>query len=242
MTFERPAPGSRKLDLSILALLAANAIPLVGVLAWGWDAARIVFLYWFENVVIGGINVLKILMAAGVPPDPGGKPDTSEEVENLRRFQHASKVFLVPFFLVHYGLFTFVHGVFLFVLFSQAGKPPGDFGNPFTGLPAMVAKVLAGGGGWAALALVTSHLYSFGANFVAGGEWRRKSAMDLMGEPYGRVVVLHLAILFGGLAVQFLGNPLPLLVLLVIGKTVLDLAFHRRAHGGTAGKAATSRA
>ena len=93
-----------KKDLSgvpVLALLAANAVPLFGVVFLGWDAFYVVMLYWAENVVIGFYNVLKIALAAA--PHPAA---------------HAGKLFLIPFFMVHYGGFTAVHG--FFVLGSDA--------------------------------------------------------------------------------------------------------------------------
>jgi hypothetical protein len=43
-----------------LALILANLVPLAGVLFWDWDIFNIVVLYWFENVIIGGINILKM--------------------------------------------------------------------------------------------------------------------------------------------------------------------------------------
>src|SRR5882724_7957891 len=45
---------------SAYALIAANALPLFGVLFLGWDTFSIVALYWTENVIIGAINVLKM--------------------------------------------------------------------------------------------------------------------------------------------------------------------------------------
>ena len=48
--------------------------------------------------------------------------------------------------------------------------------------------------------------------------------------PYGRIVVLHIAILFGAFAIMALGSPLFLLVLLIVGKIALDLKLHRRSH------------
>lgn len=179
--------------LSSVALVAANLLPLVGVLSWGWDAGRVVTLYWFENVVIGALQVLKLALAR--PP---------------------RKLALIPFFVLHYGLFTFVHGVFLVTLFQGATT----FGH----------GVLADGAGWVALALVASHVLSFAVNYVGGGEYRRRTPEQLMAEPYGRVVVLHVAILFGGFAVHALDSPVPLLAILVVGKTLLDLHFHRRQH------------
>jgi hypothetical protein len=49
-----------------------------------------------------------------------------------------------------------------------------------------------------------------------------------MAQPYARVVVLHLAILFGGWIALALGSNVGVLMLLIAGKTVLDLSLHLR--------------
>lgn len=230
----------RPFDLSVVLLLAANALPLIGVLFWGWDAARIVFLYWFENVVVGAINVLRIAKARG--PSTAVSSASSwldaEARADVQRVQGASPVFLIPFFIAHYGLFTLVHGVFLFSFFADSGLLPESTPQAGVEVSGLLGQVFSGGGAWAALALIVSHVYSFGANYLAGGEYLRVSTAQAMMAPYGRVVVLHIAILFGGMAVQALGNPIPLLVLLVLGKTALDLGLHWRSHAAVAGPGA----
>ena len=45
--------ASLQLALSPIALVHGNVIPLVGVMAWGWDAAAVVIIYWSENLIIG---------------------------------------------------------------------------------------------------------------------------------------------------------------------------------------------
>jgi Family of unknown function (DUF6498) len=51
--------GFSEYRASAWALVAANVLPLVGVLLWGWSAFDIVALYWVENVIIGVITSLK---------------------------------------------------------------------------------------------------------------------------------------------------------------------------------------
>src|SRR4029078_1121143 len=94
---------------SAYVLIAANALPLFGVLFLGWDTFSIVALYWSENVIIGAINVLKMITSA---PDMAGihayKFDKSGRTDgNLAdkyastaraalRANQASKFFLIP--------------------------------------------------------------------------------------------------------------------------------------------------
>ena len=61
---------------SAILLVAANLIPLVGVLLFGWSLWTILVLYWVENGIVGFWNVPKLLLAQGsflpkvVPPMP----------------------------------------------------------------------------------------------------------------------------------------------------------------------------
>ena len=44
-----------------MVLILVNLLPILGVIYANWSVFEIVALYWFENVVIGGVNALKIL-------------------------------------------------------------------------------------------------------------------------------------------------------------------------------------
>jgi hypothetical protein len=89
-------------NVPLLALVAANAVPVVGVLFFGWDGFYLVLLYWAENVIIGFYNVLK--MACAKAPSPR---------------KHLDKLFAIPFFIFHYGAFCGVHGVFILAMFKK---------------------------------------------------------------------------------------------------------------------------
>jgi hypothetical protein len=67
-------------------------------------------------------------------------------------------------------------------------------------------------------------------NNVGEGEYLRASPTQLMQQPYGRVIVLHITILAGGFLVTILQSPLVGLVLLVGLKIGLDLRSHLREH------------
>lgn len=193
----------RDLPPSALALVAANLIPLFGVLALHWTVFAVILLYWCENVVIGAFNVLRMITASprNVAADLG-------------------KLFLVPFFIVHYGMFTFVHGVFVLMLFGPGG------GRAFP-VPATFVAAVGQAGVWSGVvAIAASHGFSFIHNYLRGGEYRNASLQVLMARPYGRVVVLHVAILAGGFLAKAVGAPVAALVLLVALKTALDLRAH----------------
>jgi Family of unknown function (DUF6498) len=207
--------------VALAVLVAVNLIPLVGVLFKGWDLWSILILYWLENGIVGVINVVKILLAAG----------TSSGA--------ATKAVIVPFFIVHYGLFWVVHGAFVLAVLpllvsvtSGAGPSPIDVG-PFGAIPGddqvtadPMWDVVLG----AAVGLAISHLVSFFLNFVGRREYRTTTPVAQASAPYARVVVLHVTILFGALLTAALGNPVWALVVLVGLKMALDLALHLREH------------
>lgn len=83
---------------------------------------------------------------------------------------------------------------------------------------------------WGVLSLTLSHGVSRVSNFLRGGEYRRVTAAELMARPYGRVVVLHLTILFGAFAAMLLAAPIGALLVLIVSKTVVDVGAHLREH------------
>lgn len=78
----------------------------------------------------------------------------------------------------------------------------------------------------AAVALFLSHGASFLFNFIGRGEYLTASPSRQMGAPYGRVIVLHMTIIFGSMVVALLGAPIGALLVLVGLKTTFDLGLH----------------
>lgn len=193
---------------SVIALILANLVPVVGVLFFGWEVFPLMFLFWSENVIVGVFNALKMACAGG-----GGTAG------------QAIKFFLIPFFCVHYGIFTLVHGVFIIALFG-GGLNHG--GSPLDMLGTFRHTLQEYHLGWTILGLVISRGISFATNYLGKGEYKNLTAPQLMAQPYGRIVVLHLAIIGGGFLVMVLHSPVLGLLLLVGLKTLLDLAAHLR--------------
>ena len=238
-----PAAPNGRIPSSGFALIAANVVPIFGVLFAGWDTFSIVFLYWLETAVIGALTILRMLTASGGTESimraiaESGRVDLADKKELLDQAAKkmgnvmggGAKFFLVPFFCVHFGIFMAVHLVFITVLLGGGGKMPGPGFSPLGTLGSTFGQPNI----WllvSVLGLVGSHLYSYFTNYIGKGEYRRTAAPLEMKRPYGRVVVMHLAILFGAFVTMALGSSLAILVLLVVGKTVIDLKFHLREH------------
>lgn len=199
---------------SAIVLLAANSLPLFGVLLFDWSVFDVVFFYWAENVIIGAINVVRILMSGGdiVSPD-----DPRFRGHKLPRVGGPAKLFLAGFFTVHYGLFCWGHQQFVIGMFGDGRSVTDVISDPVIGI--------------GLLAITGSHLFSFFKNYVAGGENERTTAATLMKRPYGRIIVLHVTIIVGGFLVMLADSPVLLLVALVVIKTIVDLWQHDRERG-----------
>ena len=212
---------------SSIVLILANLIPLAGVLLFEWNVLEILLLYWTESVVIGLINVLRMAscqtdnILAGLGPYMAGKkipPDLQRSMPPgaLR----AIKYFIIPFFVLHYGGFCYGHLMAVTGFFSTAGFQGGA--------RASLAQVWQWDFWIAVAAIGASHLFSFFNNFIGKNEYKHTSVFLLMQRPYGRIVTMHIAIVFGAGLVMWLGSPLPILIILIVAKTTMDLKLHQK--------------
>jgi len=210
--------------LSSLSLIGANLAPLIGVLVLGWDAGVVVLLYWVENLVLGVYTILRIVFARVPVP-----------------LFHAGKLFAIPFFALHFGGFCAVHGLFIMALFELGGGPGAVLAETsssglfvfFELLGAVLRSLWSDpppAFGWLVIGLLASHGISFVQNFILGGERQEITIGKLMTLPYRRIVLLHVAILAGGVPVLLLDSPLALLIILVVLKATLDVILHLREH------------
>jgi len=206
--------SSRALAAFDLALaLATAAVIAWGVLVLGWSPFVVMLLFWLENVVIGVLNVAKMLttgLRLGAVGLLGG-------------------VALSAFFTVHYGIFTAVHGMFVVLLFGGAEVGRGAMDGGLTGpLAAMGDYLFAERDGWlAVLAIVLVHLSGF-VQWLARTRERPPPLKELMGAPYGRIMILHVTLIASGFLVQALQWPVAGALLLVGLKLAYDLVTLRR--------------
>ena len=190
-----------KLSYSSIALIVGNLAPIIGVLFFEWQLFPLILLYWIENVVIGVFNAFKMLTCSG-----------SESV--------IQRIFMTLFFSVHYGMFCFGHGTFVVDL----------FGGDLDSMPAALQVITQNGLQLALIALVVSHGFSFLQNFLIRGEFRQMSVSEVMFSPYKRIIVLHVFIIFGGMALQTFGVTQIGLIFLAVVKIGADLMAHKIEH------------
>lgn len=195
------------LRISEWTLTIANLIPLFGVVFFGWSLFGIMFLYWFENIIIGVFNLLKMHRAEMVV-DPSAlsknKTYTDEQTS-------VSRLAFMIFFFCHYGLFTVVHGTFVFIIFG-----PSDL-NPLSFAVGIIP-------------LLISHAISYRTNFIGHEEYRKIPVAILFVSPYARITALHVSMIAGAFMVQTLGTPILALAILIIFKITMDISAHQNEH------------
>ena len=195
--------------------LVSNAIPVFGVLFLGWAVLPLLIYYWLENVLIGVLNLPKILLAGltkGLP-------------------QKILSVFLAPVFVLHYGVFCFVHGTFIFALFAASdlwsgrGEPTEATFDVFGRVGVMLRD--DGDLKWSVIILAIVLLVRFAVLWLGRAQWRNTDPQRQMFEPYGRVVVLHVALLVCALPLVASGQPIIGVFFLALFKTAFELGLRQ---------------
>ncbi len=187
----------------VVAAIALNLIPLIGVTFWGWSAFALIFLYWLENVVIGVRTLLSMAISGLV----------------AREMNPFGVLFFCAFFTIHYGIFCFGHGSFVVGMFgaeelggvslSIVDATRALFADQ-PGLSYGLASIVL----WQIVVLILA---------IVRGELAKTDPLSLMGAPYPRIIILHITIIFGGMLLLALNEPVAGLVVMALVKTAFDV-------------------
>lgn len=214
MTIERT--GALKVPFAgawpVIAAIALNLIPLIGVAFWGWSAFALIFLYWLENVVIGVRTMLSMAICGIV----------------AREMNPFGVLFFCAFFTIHYGIFCYGHGSFVVGMFGAE-----ELGGVSLSIVDASRQLFADQPGlsyglasivlWQIVVLILA---------IVRGDLAKTDPLSLMGAPYPRIIILHITIIFGGMLLLALDEPVAGLVVMALVKTAFDVA---EARGQTLG-------
>jgi Family of unknown function (DUF6498) len=207
---------------SMLIMIAANLLPLIGVLFWGWDVFLLLVLYWFETAIMGFWIIVAILIDPYQAIGPTAK--------------QTSRTFLVLFLTAHAGVFMGVHFMFLWALFA------GDWTKVVHGPFDFVRIIVIGSGLWIPLIALfisrgVSTLLPFlnpdilpvwlAAKPVHIADANPFSEQRLLGGFYRRIIIMHLTLIFSGFVAGAIGSVVPL-VLMIALKIAIELKLHLR--------------
>ena len=203
------------------ALLGANLLPLVGVVAWGWSRWSLLVVYWVEAFSTVVLAAIKTLFAERGSPGVPGQIEPLHELREKRggwRIRESWPPIYprnVPFALSILGVWS-VTVLPLSVLYWLSAEPPVAFS----------LDLLLG-----IAALVTAQAVDFVSEYIGTEEYTDVSAQEIMRTPAQLTVILLPLGLFatgGGRA-----GGLLLLVGVVLAKATVSLYRFYVEHVGT---------
>ena len=205
------APQPSKLGAVVLALLI-NAVPLIGVLYFEWSAINVLVLYWFENLMIGFCTLIRLVLHRRWTRKRGYWRHSNRlgiQVNNK-----PAEMGLIGEYATGTFGFTLGHGIFVGAIAMIVHQNYPDqpmwqlsWAQVFRGAMAIAAFV------GIELAIDLTRIRS--ASFAA--------IRDYAQARMGRIIVLHLAIIFGMMGMAWSGSPMAVLYVLIGLKTLADL-------------------
>ena len=201
----------------LIALVAGNIVPLVGVLLFGWDLPSILVMYWIETAVVGLINVLKIHKSLTLHPVP-----TVDGVAEQSIARGQGGGWLLPvLWLIAYAAFWAIVGIVV-VQIANGGFYEGASRTGWTGASASAVA-------WGTLSLVAGQLIAYVLDYVVGHRYLTVTALTLLRDPFVRIFVIVATIAAGGVGTAIVGSPVGFLAAMVVAKTAVEIWFTRSA-------------
>lgn len=197
---------------AILIALLVNAVPLIGIRYYGWSATNVIVLYWFENLMVAITTTLRILAHRAITRKRGHwRVDTSAGVKVNDK---PLKTTLLGSYAVVAFVFTFAHGIFVFAIAYMLTQNHPD--DPMWQLSwPQLGRGIAVVGAMLVIELGVDIATMRGKSFAWIKAYTERRE--------GRVFVLHLAIIFGMLAMAMTNSPFGILYVLIGLKTLVDL-------------------
>lgn len=194
------APSTQQDRIATIFLIAANLVPIIGIMVFDWDLFTVLFLYWAESAIVGGLALISIPIVTGI---------------------NAGSLFLMLFFTAHFGMFMGVHLIVL-VAVTAAVIPAiqGTLGSIITTFTTSSSIIL-----FALIALTISHAYEHVNATMPRLRASENPAKQCMALPYGRVVAMHLTIFIVIIVIGILGiTESRTLIVLIALKVIGDRA------------------
>jgi hypothetical protein len=206
---------------------AANMLQVYGVLYWGWDMFQILMLYWMETLVIGFWALLRLaVLPAGL----------LGEMTVNGRVVAATNTLLLQLFVPFVAISMAAHLLILWVVFS--GASAAEVHGPFS----FASKFIVASGAWAPLLFTwlagAARFYESPkrSDFARGIRDRLSPPRQItvvpssqtgdgigaaIGGTLGRIVMMQVATIIGGMFARSYGTTAPWLILIGM-KTLLD--------------------
>jgi Family of unknown function (DUF6498) len=193
-----------------LMLVAVNTVPVAGWFVGNWSAGTTLAVYWFENVIACLFVAVRIAAHQRLTPRRGHfryqAPSGDRRSSQTTTFLHG--------FLVTSLAFSAAHGLFLgFILFMLNHNGEGD-------LAAVNWRSVAVG----CVLVLVFLIIDLCADLTRVRRWSFLQIEQTANRGLGRIVVVHLTLIFGLLGVALTGAPSALFGVFVVLKTMYALS------------------
>lgn len=190
--------------------IVANALFLIALLLVGKaDPMAIVFAYVFETIIIGLVHVVKLFYIF-----KNNKPG--------KRESKVGNFLLIPFFIIHYGIFVAIQSIFLYTAFAindERFSTSLSFSNfvqifHLEGFKLVVLSILA------------THIASFYFSFLKVKKYNQQHLGAYMVKPYLRIFLQQFLAIIPFFFLFFM-NAVGIVaaILLILMRTLLDYYF-----------------
>ncbi len=186
-------------DMSLWSLVFSNIVTIFFAVTESWNLLAIVWVYWFQSMIIGLFNFIRILQLKEFSTE--GFKINGEPTEPTQ----GTKIFTSFFFLFHYGCFHLGYLVFL-----MSGNLTKNYTSSLSNVEFKYVYL-------SALLFFINHFYSYIYNRTK--DTKKQNIGSLMFYPYLRIIPIHFTMVFGATYI----NSLPLFLFL---KTAADATMH----------------
>jgi|GEM_PF-1507232 len=200
--------------LQLAQILVLNAIPVVGVLYFGWSAKLLILAYFLETIIAILFHALRLWY---VNFRWGNEPETKRQAAELAKQNNGQGIpaaFLPIFMLSVFGLFCFVQ---LFVLggFAEKAFPEGIFTS--------IYRAATGELSWAIISFIFLQISRFFMEVIRS-EYAFMPSETLFFQPFRRILTQQLTVILGGFFLLFAGANSYIIILVLI-TIAIDLFF-----------------
>ena len=174
------------LTVSDYFIILANLIPLYGVIFMDWNAGSMFIVYCLETVIIGIFNVLKMIIVTVLVRTP-------DENVSFGTGRNINALFLIPFFIFHYGLFVFIQTQMFFHVSNILND------DRFITSYSEVIEQMGPEGKMVLLIFVISYSLQTFYSFGFSGQYKTIGISRLMFQPYARIFVQQFVVIIGSI-------------------------------------------
>lgn len=205
----------KHLTLTDFLLIAINLIPLWGVWFRGWDARQMFLVYCCETIIIGLVNVLKMLIVIFFQK-------TKINYEGVKgKSDMPTGMLFILFFIIHYGFFVSIQ-LNLFLEISGMVNSISLFKIFF-----IIPHLLQPEGKLMLIVFASGYVIQAVYEYVLKGEYKTASPNRLLFEPYIRIFIQQFIVIIGSFFLHFGGSKI-FIVVYVTCITFFNLVNYQR--------------